>query len=194
MPREEEYVIRMPDLGQRLLAGRQARDDARAQAFADLYRQQFGRVYAFLRYRLDDTQLAEDLAAEVFGRAWARLRDPRQSDSAIAWLFTTARRLVADYYRRRRVSLPIAEAPSAGPAAASPEASLLASERLALALRCLASLNEREREIVGLRFVGGLRNRQIAQVLGIREGNVAKIIHRALARVRERLQEEGYDV
>lgn len=193
MPKEEEYAIKVPGLGQQLLAGRQAESDARARAFADLYRQQFARVYAFLRYRLDDTQLAEDLAAEVFGRAWTSLRDPRQVDSAIAWLFTTARRLVADHYRRRKDSLPVERALSTGPAVASPEAGLLASERLTLALRCLASLGEREREIIGLRFVSGLRNWQIAQVLGLREGNVAKIIHRALARVRERLQEEGYD-
>ncbi len=194
MPRDGGRPMKLPGLSERLLASAQARRDGRAEAFADLYRQQFGRVYAFLRYRLGDAQLAEDLAAETFARAWAGLRDPGRADSAIAWLFTTARRLVADHYRTRRLALSIEQAPPARPATDTPEARLLADERLALALRHLASLGEREREIVGLRFAAGLRNRQIAQVLGMREGNVAKIIHRALARVRERLQEEGYDV
>jgi len=199
MPGEDECSMKLPGLTRPLPpSGRpvptaRASRDARAESFAELYQQQFRRVYAFLRYRLDDAQLAEDLAAEVFARAWASLRDPRQADSSIAWLFTTARRLVADHYRRQRPLLPIEEAPPR-PAAAVPEAQLLAGERLALVLRHLAALGEREREVVGLRFLAGLRNRQIAQVLGMSEGNVAKIIHRALAKVRERLQEEGYDV
>ncbi len=192
MPGGEGCPMEMPELAQRLPLDTTATSDARAQAFAALYHLQFGRVYAFLRYRLDDTQLAEDLAAEVFARAWAGLRDPRQLDSSIAWLFTTARRLVADHYRNRRAFL-AEQAPSARPETPSSEAQLLADERLALVMHCLAALGEREREIVGLCFVAGLRNRQIAQVLNISEGNVAKIIHRALARVRERLQEEGYD-
>lgn len=192
MSRDEGFTIEMTHPARLRPLSTQVRGEARAEALADLYDQQFGRVYAFLCYRLDDGQLAEDLAAEVFARAWASLRDLRQ-DSAIAWLFTTARRLVADHYRSRRPTLPLDQAPPL-PAADLPEARLLAGERLALAVQSLATLGEREREIVGLRFVGGLRNRQIARVLGISEGNVAKIIHRALARVREHLHGEGYDV
>ncbi len=194
MPPEEGCSAQIPAPTPRLLRATQASGDARAEAFAGLYQQQYGRVYAFLRYRLDVAQLSEDMTAEVFARAWTGLRDPRQIDGSIAWLFTTARRLVADHYRRRRAALPIEEALAARPAPDLPEARLLAGERLALVRRHLAALGEREREIIGLRFVGGLRNRQIAQVLGMSEGNVAKIIHRALVSVRKRLQEEGYDV
>lgn len=46
---------------------------------------------------------------------------------------------------------------------------------------------------MGLRFAAGLRNREIALALGLSEGNVAKIIHRALAKVRARLREEYPD-
>lgn len=194
MPREGGYA-KPASHARRLLPGMRARDETRMQAFADLYEQQFDRIYAFLRYRLDDAQLAEDLAAEVFSRAWTKLPDPRILDSAIAWLFTTARRLVADHYRSRRPGLTLQQAlPTSRATAELPETRLLADEHLAGVARCLAGLSEREREIMGLRFVAELRNRQIAHVLGMSEGNVAKIIHRALARVRDRLQKEGLDV
>ncbi len=79
-----------------------------ARAFADLYQAQFGRVYAYLRWRADDPAAAEDLTAEVFGRAWAHRAAELAPDAAVAWLFTTARRLVADRYRGRPAPLPLA--------------------------------------------------------------------------------------
>lgn len=167
---------------------------ARDRAFAALYERQFDRIYAFLRYRLGDELLAEDLSAEVFARAWDKLRDLRNPDRATAWLFTTARNLVADHYRARPNWLPLSAVPMDRQlTTGSPEAALLADERSASILRCLSDLSEREQEIVGLRFAAGLRNRQIASALGLSEGNVAKIIHRALAKVRARLREEYPD-
>lgn len=162
-------------------------EDARRAAFADLYEAQFGRVFAFLRYRLHDSSLAEELAAETFARAWAKLGSLRSPDSATAWLFATARNLAADHYRGRRAVPLEALLPEQHPLAAAPDGDLLRGERLALVGKCLGDLNEREREVMGLRFVAGLRNREIARVVGTSEGNVAKIIHRALAKLRERL-------
>lgn len=112
-------------------------------------------------------------------------------ERAIAWLFTTAHNLLADHYRRRKPPLSLeALAPEECPVTAAPEAGILVDERLAALPRSLASLDEREREIIGLRFVAGLRNREIAPVLGISEGNVAKIIHRALGKLRGRMGKE----
>lgn len=167
---------------------------ARDEAFAVLYERQFGRVYAFLRYRLSDELLAEDLTAEVFARAWDKLGDLRDPDRATAWLFRAARNLLADHYRGRPAWPSLSTTPLENhPATDSPEAELLAEEGLSLVSRCLGGLGEREQEILGLRFAAGLRNREIALALGLSEGNVAKIIHRALSKVRARLREEYPD-
>jgi RNA polymerase sigma factor (sigma-70 family) len=77
------------------------------------------------------------------------------------------------------------------PTATSPEEGVLLSERLATLERCLGDLGEREREVLGLRFVAGLRNGEIAAVIGTSEGNVAKIVHRTLRALRGRLTAEG---
>ena len=57
-------------------------------------------------------------------------------------------------------------------------------------IACLLRLPEREREVLGLRFVAQLSHREIARVLGLSEANVAQIAHRALARVRQHCAEE----
>jgi DNA-directed RNA polymerase specialized sigma24 family protein len=47
----------------------------------------------------------------------------------------------------------------------SPEGAALSSERLATLARCLTDLSDREREVIGLRFVARLRNRDIGALV-----------------------------
>jgi RNA polymerase sigma-70 factor (ECF subfamily) len=162
----------------------------RPRAFADLYDAQFDRLYRYLRFRLDDPALAEDLVAEVFVRAWTKL-ERLTDDRAVAWLFITARHLVADHYRERRGPVSLDELPPATqPTAAPPDHQVMADEEQARLLHCLATLTDREREIIALRFLAGLRHREIARAVGVSEGNVAKILHRALRKLRARLHDE----
>lgn len=164
----------------------------REVTFGALYEAQFDRVYAFVRFRTNDKGAAEDITSEVFARAWSKLRDPAEHDAATAWLFTTTRRLVIDHYRLTPVRHLDLIAESADPLVPSPEAAALSSERLGILVRCLTELSERERDVIGLRFVARLRNRKIAAVVRTSEGNVAKILHRALRKLRDRLATEGY--
>jgi RNA polymerase sigma-70 factor (ECF subfamily) len=179
----------------RRISARFARRSAppREAAFGALFQAQFDRVYAFVLFRTADRPTAQDIAAEVFARGWSKLRDPSDLDAAAAWLFTTARRLVIDHYRRtpQPISLEVIS-DSAHPSGFAPETAAVASERLATLGRCLTELSEREREVIGLRFIARLRHRQIASLVGTSEGNVAKILHRALQELRDRLATEGY--
>ena len=81
--------------------------------------------------------------------------------------------------------------PAIQPAAAPPDHQFVADEEQARLLRCLGVLAEREREIIALRFLADLRHREIARAVGTSEGNVAKILHRALRKLRARLHDEG---
>lgn len=165
---------------------------AREQAFAKLYEAQFGRVYAYAHFRTSDPATAEDIAAEVFMRAWSQLPDLDDPSAAAAWLFTTGRRLVVDHYRRRRPHDLASIGGSAHLESPSPETIVLARERLAVLASCLQDLSDRERDVIGLRFVARLRNREIARLVRTSEGNVAKIVHRALRKVRDRMTADGY--
>jgi len=160
--------------------------------FAALYEARFDRVYAFAYFRTGDVATAEDIAAEVFTRAWSNLRDPSDVNAAAAWLFTTTRRLVVDHYRRPRTHDLASIEESAHPSGHSPEVAAVTSERLATLTRCLTDLSDRERDVIGLRFVARLRNREIGSLVRTSEGNVAKILHRTLKKLRDRLAAEGY--
>ena len=142
-----------------------------------------------MRLRVDDEALAQDLTAATFERALAHLDQLRSPGAFGGWLFRIARNELAQYYRRRRAHVPL-EAVADRPDGALPvEAQVGRSEDLARLLAAVRTLSEREQEIIGLKFLGGLNNRQIGQVMDLRAGHVAVILYRAIRQLRDLLGE-----
>ena len=67
------------------------------------------------------------------------------------------------------------------------------AEELATLQRALRTLPERDREVIALKFVGGLGNREIGRVMGLRAGHVAVLLYRALRKVRVELEKGSGD-
>jgi RNA polymerase sigma-70 factor (ECF subfamily) len=142
-------------------------------------------VLNYVLLRVDGEELAQDLTALAFERALAKLHTLRDERAFGGWLFRIARNVVAGYYRHRRspVSLDsLAEQPDPD---VSVEGALVHSEELEVLRETVSTLSEREQEIIRLRFVAGLTNRAIAKAMGLREGNVAVILYRALRKARD---------
>ena len=161
-------------------------------AFDDLYAQYYARVLAYLRFRVGSSEVAEDLVSQVFERALTHLADLQAPGAVGAWLFRIARNCASDYFRRQR---PVASldtlVDSCHPRECSPEDTLVAQEERMSLLTQLNRLSEREREVIGLKFVACLQNREIARVLNMPEGTVGSLLPRTLARLRDALHEEG---
>ena len=148
-----------------------------------VYADELPRVYNFFRYRVYDHQAAQDLTATTFEKAWrSRERYRRDRSGFSAWLFTIARNVAVDYYRRRRpdVSLEV-DVPS--DAAPLDEAQQRRDDVQQLK-RLLAPLPPRERELIALKYGAGLTNRAIARVTGLSETNVGTILHRLVQHLR----------
>lgn len=159
-----------------------------ADDYVDLYRQYLPRILNYVRLRVNDEDLAQDLAAAAFERAVSRQHTLRRREAFGAWLFQIARTTIAGHYRRQRptVALDLVDEPPA--AGDSPSEALLQREELARLRVALASLSEREQEIIRLKFGGGLGNQEIAQVLRLKASHVAVILYRALRKLRARLE------
>ena len=163
--------------------------------FDDLYEQYYARVYAYLRFRVGSTEVAEDLVSQVFERALTHLVDLQSTAAAGAWLFRIARNCAIDYFRRQRPTASLDTLiDSSHPRECSPEEVVVAQEERARLLMHLKRLPERDREIIGLKFVACLQNREIARVLNMPEGTVGSLLHRTLARLRNALHDEGEEV
>jgi RNA polymerase sigma-70 factor (ECF subfamily) len=143
-------------------------------------------VYAYVAYRIGDGPEAEDVTSETFERA-LRGRDTYDPSrgTPTAWLIGIARNCVSDAMAKRET--PVAEVPEI---AARGDLEADSIRRLTLA-EAIATLDEREQDLIALRYGADLTARRIAEVLGLQTNAVEVALHRALARLRAQLQGQG---
>lgn len=143
-------------------------------------------IFAYFAYRLNDRDRAKELAQETFMKAWMYARSGKEIQEMRPFLYTVAANLYKNELRGRKavVSLEvIIETYGFEPAAKDldPEA----SAELALLMRRVDVLPERERELLMLRYVDGLSLREVADTLGITETNAGVRVHRAIKKLRD---------
>lgn len=168
-------------------------DGLSSEGFTALYNHYFSRVYNYVTYRVRDLQTADDLTAQIFERVLGRFHQYDSSRGAFgAWLFAIARGVVIDHLRaqRRRRWLSFDRLHAHASAIPDPESLAAQREEHTHLLQALTTLNDRERELIALRFGAGLSNRQIAAHTSLTESNVGVILHRALRKLRQQLESE----
>jgi RNA polymerase sigma factor (sigma-70 family) len=142
------------------------------------------RVYAYVAYRVGDGPDAEDLTSETFERAlrYKKSYDPGRGEP-IAWLLGIAKRCVDGQGPKQELASEHADVPDTSDIEGE------TVRRLTVA-GAVSVLDERDRELIALRYGADLSARQIAELLGARTNTVEVALHRALGRLRGALGEE----
>jgi RNA polymerase sigma-70 factor (ECF subfamily) len=162
-----------------------------SEAFEALYRRAFPRVYGYVATLLRDLAAAEEVTAQAFERAYRKRKSFRPSrGTEEAWLFGIARNAALDELRRRkrRAGMEVEPEDIHAPGTAELADEALRRETVRAALGRLAP---RERELVALKFSGGLSNDEIARVVGISPSNVGTRLHRTLEKLRKDCDEDA---
>jgi RNA polymerase sigma-70 factor (ECF subfamily) len=136
------------------------------------------RVYAYVAYRVGDGPDAEDLTSETFERAlrYRKSYDPKKGEP-VAWLLGIAKRCIEG--RGPRSEFASEDADHASTSDLEEET----VRRLTVA-GAVRTLDERDRELIALRYGADLTARQIAELLGARTNAIEVALHRALGRLR----------
>jgi RNA polymerase sigma-70 factor (ECF subfamily) len=153
-----------------------------------LYRRYGGRVFGLGMQLLGDRGLAEELVQETFIRIWRNAaRYDESRGSAPTFIFTIARRLAIDLWRR-----PSSRSADPEPASA-PDEDRVDSILSSLEVReAMSSLSEAHREILELSYGSDLKQADIAARLGIPLGTVKTRSHHALRALKSALQQRGF--
>lgn len=160
-------------------------------AFQALYQRYIRRIYGYVVSRVGNPHDAEDVVSEVFLRVIKNLPQLRnqQAISFAVWIFMIARSTVTDHYRRNGHSNSLISLDMVEPLIAvepDPDWALIKIEDTAQLHEMIVTLPERKREIITLRYYGGLRNQEIAVVLQIGEKTVSAYLSRALSDLHEK--------
>jgi RNA polymerase sigma-70 factor (ECF subfamily) len=152
-------------------------------AISELYNLHVDRIYQYVRYRTGDDQTAEDITAEVFLRAIESLGTYNDRGAPfVAWLYRIAHARVIDYWRssKRRQTAPLDDPLLQDGLVTTDDAidiDFLQHRSLWIALR---QLTDDQQNVIILKFVQGLGNAEIAQMLGKTEGAIKALQRRAL--------------
>lgn len=185
-----------------LLPPAEARDLLRrAQAYEEraltrLYTLFSDRVFRFIYYRIQDRPRAEDLTNEVFVRMLESVEKfrPTGDDTSLVltgWIFTIARNLIIDDYRRQKVRM-------ADPLPENDDDLEDKSFDMDLHLtradlqKALAQLTEEQQTVLLMRFEEGFTSIQIAKMMGKTEMAIKALQRRGLATM-ARIMEGGQD-
>jgi RNA polymerase sigma-70 factor (ECF subfamily) len=164
-------------------------------AFKELYGHYFSRVYAYIGYRIGQVQDVEDVVADTFLSAVEKLNEFewRGDGSFAAWLFRIASNQVSSYYRKNnkvKESVPLESLPQIKSNAMLPDDSSLQKEKFAKLRQMVGTLSPRRQEIIIFKFFGGLRNNEIAKILGLDERTIASHLCRGLEDLHGKYQNE----
>ncbi|MCA9889817.1 MAG: sigma-70 family RNA polymerase sigma factor [Anaerolineae bacterium] len=163
------------------------------EAFRQLYRRYFPRVFSYIAARMGSRQDAEDVTSTVFMRIVSALPgfDNRGPGTFAAWVFRIASNEVAQFYRshrQERGQVALSDLPEIADHALAPDDVLVRKELFGRIRGHISTLSARRQEVIMLRFFAGLRNQEIAEVLELDERTVASHLARALDDLRSRLQ------
>jgi RNA polymerase sigma-70 factor (ECF subfamily) len=153
----------------------------------EVYLENLPRIYNYLRFRIGDYLIAEDLTSSTFEKAWKSRNQYRREISAFStWLFAIASNLAIDYFRKQRMGVDLSQLDAQGSAQSAEEVSEQNAQYAHLLL-LLEKLSSRERELFALKHGADLTNRQIATLTGLSESNVGTILYRIAKQIRAKL-------
>jgi RNA polymerase sigma-70 factor, ECF subfamily len=166
-----------------------------SNAFGDLYESHAPAIFRYLYIHLDSQMDAEDLTGEVFLKAWQSL--PKYTERGVpflAFLFRIARNVLVDHYRQNnRLESKDPEDMDGFTAEGISEPVDIVGSQIEHQhiLRKLHRLRSDYQSVLTLRFISELSPEETAQVMNRSVGAIRVLQHRALAALRDELDETG---
>lgn len=164
------------------------------EAFGEIYDLYIDRIFRYVVIRVKTREIAEDLAGEVFLRAWEFLIQHKQVSNLNAFLYKIAHNLVVDFYRKKEVKLvPDQMLLGANPGQGARDIlqDLQLDADMIVVEKALQDLKDEYREAIILRFIEELGIGEIAEVLEKPKGTVRVILSRGLKALREIMEKQN---
>lgn len=165
--------------------------DRSYKQFRQYYDQYLKKIYAYLYFRSGkNKERAEDLTSEVFLKALEHFASFNPKTSSFgAWIYSIAHNHLVDHYRVNKVTVSLDDINEAQFAHhPNPGKQIDAVTEVRKVIRTIDTLPENYREILRLKYLNGLDNKEIEQKLGKTQSNIRVLIHRSVNELRKKLE------
>ena len=155
-------------------------------ALAQLYEENFDRIYRYIVLKIGDRTEAEDMTQQVFLNALKSISSYKWKGMPFSsWLYRIAHNQVVDYLRKksRRVTVPLDESMASG--GDDPRRAAERKMDIEQLARATQKLTPAQQEVISLRFAGELSVAEVAKVMGRSEGAIKALQHSAIVALRK---------
>ena len=157
-------------------------------ALAEIHDVYYVPIYRYIVLRVNDHQIAEDLASEVFTRFLHALQDKTAPSNTIrGWLFAVVSRIVKDHYRKHYREEKTNVDHLAPNEPVTPDRVLENKISHETLLEAITDLTEDQQEVIALRFGYGMPIKEVAKRVGKSLGSVKMLQARAIASLSQKL-------
>lgn len=162
-----------------------------SDVYSELYSKYFPKLYKYTLYRVGDINTAEDLVSEVFEKVLVKFNTYNPGKGKFStWLYTIANNVIINYFKKKKQYTELIDLENVE-AKYRLEDLIIDRELKKLLLKGIMCLDDRQRNIIALKFGACLTNRQIARITNITESNVGTILFRSLKKLKDILKEQG---
>lgn len=146
----------------------------------------YDKIFNFFSYHIYNYEQAQDMTGEVFLKAACAWNRYDSSKGAVStWIFTIARNILHDYWRKKRyIQVELGEMPDDTDLSEHIEM----EEDKRMLMKALSILSDREREIISLKYMSELKNTEIAAITGLTGANVGIVLFRAVGKLRKEME------
>jgi RNA polymerase sigma factor (sigma-70 family) len=167
-------------------------DNAHGLGFEDLYARYFVPVFRYIRLRVNDHALAEDLVQTVFLKVYEAQTGEPPKQLPLPYFFAVARNTVIDFWRKKKDvrldEMQGAEEIASGDA--TPHDKVIQNEIKNDVHTALQKITDEQRDALVLKFINDFSNKEIAEIMGKSEDAVRQLHSRGLAALRQVIQHD----
>jgi len=157
---------------------------ADSEAFSKLYDLYFPKIFRYISWRVGNKSDTEDLVSEIFTKVLSKIDTFEWQKGATfsSWVFRIAHNSLIDYYRAKQKNnyINIDDLPEIEADEILPDEDYDRRQLFKKLLKMIQELPDRQAEIITMRFFTGMKNKEIAKVLEIKEKSVASSLCRGL--------------
>lgn len=160
--------------------------DSQEKIFIESFSEYGDAIFRFCLMKVSNVELAEDMTQEVFARYWQYVRDGKTMTNTRSFLYTIANNMAKDWYKKKK-SYSLDEKIESGVMLKDTSAGPDIMAEYKEVLDTMKDLEEKDREVLMLKYVEGLDPKDIAEVLNETANVISVRLNRATKRLQQKL-------
>lgn len=157
------------------------------QEFEKIFQKHSDVVYRLCLYKTSNQDVAHDLTQETFTKLWKAMSSGKEIQKPKQYIYQISRNLIVDYYKSKKaLSLDSLQEDGFEPKSTDSSPDIISEVNLLKDV--IETLEEQFRDVIYMKFVEGMRVKDIADILNISENLASIRISRGKQKLYEKFQ------